>query len=295
MSSSLSAAERTYIATGVAADVRGDGRARHGMRRLRVTTGVLPHAHGSARASLGGAGGTEVLVSVKAELVGVDAARPREGRVECAAQVAAGAAGGCSGRGSGGSSLAGDVAATLQRLLGARGAVDVAGLCVVPALWCWCVHVDAVVLASAGSVVDVAAAATVAALRATRLPRLRVVSNGGGAGGAGNGTAGVELALDDEPGAFVPFPGGADLPTSITVHLLGGCAILDASAEEEACSDSSVTVGVDRTGRVCTFTTQGRVGISPAALHEAIAAARCVAPAVLRTLDEPATSGGLLD
>ena len=66
--STTSSSERLYIERGIELGVRNDGRGLLGMRSVRVVLGELPHAHGSARCIVG-ASDTEVMVSVKAELV----------------------------------------------------------------------------------------------------------------------------------------------------------------------------------------------------------------------------------
>ena len=141
----LSASERAYIERGIQLGVRNDGRGNLGMRRVRVVVGELPHAHGSARCVLG-ASATEVLVSVKAELVALVPGAALAPCVECAAQTLVG-----------GSGAAEDsaLAAALQALLGAPGVVPRAALAVAPAgRWQWRLLVDALVLAEDGCALD---------------------------------------------------------------------------------------------------------------------------------------------
>jgi exosome complex RNA-binding protein Rrp42 (RNase PH superfamily) len=71
--SPCSAAERGYVQLGVAQGVRNDGRAAMDCRPVTVDAGVLPHANGSARVTLGkgligGSGGTDVVAAIKAEV-----------------------------------------------------------------------------------------------------------------------------------------------------------------------------------------------------------------------------------
>ena len=63
----LSRAEFTFVAQGIAQDIRQDGRTRLEYRHISAERSVLPLAHGSARVSLAN-GETEVLASVKLEL-----------------------------------------------------------------------------------------------------------------------------------------------------------------------------------------------------------------------------------
>jgi exosome complex component RRP42 len=62
----ISPAERDYILKGIECNIRVDGRQRQDYREVTLETGVVSQASGSARVRI--AGGTDVLVSVKAEI-----------------------------------------------------------------------------------------------------------------------------------------------------------------------------------------------------------------------------------
>lgn len=84
----LSASEQAYLAAGVAANMRADGRARLDYRPLSVETGVVPHANGSARLRLGAA--TDVLVAVNlAMAVPEPTANSAQGSVVCSVEHSA--------------------------------------------------------------------------------------------------------------------------------------------------------------------------------------------------------------
>ena len=268
MLSNVSLRERDFIESGVAKGVRLDGRAPHEFRRLRIVSGDLPHASGSARATVGS---TDVLAVVKAELVpcgsggsggvgdtaGSSAGARSVGAVDVSALVhTTSAAGGR--RADDGAELA----AALQRLLSAPGIIDFDALVALPGAWAWHLSVDLVVSASDGGVLDVAAAATAAALRTTRLPKLRAVKTEGGA----------ELKLDDNPAAFDVLPFCNSLPVVVTLQHVRGFALVDATALEEACSTGAVSVGIGPTDRVCFMSARGS-GLTPKVLHEGLLAA----------------------
>jgi exosome complex component RRP42 len=279
----LSAAERTFIEAGITKGVRSDGRAVQSLRLVRLTTGALPGAHGSARCALGG-GRTEVLVTVKAELV--DLSQGGALGVECAAHVLAGGGeGGDAGDARREAESAGELAGALQAVLGAPGAVPAGALEVVAARWGWRLTVDALVLASDGGLVEAALLAAHAALRSARLPLLRA-ARGAGAPPPASGTAGaVELELDDDPGAAQPLPLADTLPLCVALASVRGVQLLDASGEEEACAASRVRVGLNRAGAVCYIDASGREGAPPAHLGVALGVARAVMPALFAQLD----------
>ena len=76
----LSPSESQFICDGVACGVRCDGRSRQQYRSVKVETGVVPAAHGSAKVTLAK---TSVLVGVKLEASTPKSASPRQGEVFC--------------------------------------------------------------------------------------------------------------------------------------------------------------------------------------------------------------------
>lgn len=77
----INAGERDYIAQGILANVRNDGRQNMEYRHFFVSTSphLLPGTYGAARVRLGLV--TEVLVGVKAEVVEPDLQRPDKGKI----------------------------------------------------------------------------------------------------------------------------------------------------------------------------------------------------------------------
>ena len=281
----LSAAERSFIEAGITKGVRSDGRSVQSLRPLQLTTGELPGAHGSARCRVGG-GATEVLATVKAELVNL--AEGGALGVECSAHVLAGGGeGGDAGDARREAECAAELGAALQAVLGAPGVVPGSALVVVAARWGWRLAVDALVLASDGGVVEAALLAAHAALRSARLPALRVArgAEAAAAAAAAGGGGAVELELDDDPGAAVALPVGDTLPLCVSLHAVRGVALLDAGGEEEACAASRVRVALNRRGEVCLLSSGGREGAPPEDLGVALAVARAVVPALFAQLD----------
>ncbi|XP_066314381.1 threonine dehydratase 1 biosynthetic, chloroplastic-like [Miscanthus floridulus] len=74
----LSEGEKHFIRSGIAQDLRSDGRKRLQFRALSVQTRVIPQANGSARVRLGA---SEIIASVKAELGKPSILHPDKGKV----------------------------------------------------------------------------------------------------------------------------------------------------------------------------------------------------------------------
>ena len=88
LASRLSSAEHSYLAGGVAENMRTDGRARLDYRTFTVETGVVPHANGSARLRLGAA--SDVLVAVNLSMAVPEAsANSAQGSVVCSVEHSA--------------------------------------------------------------------------------------------------------------------------------------------------------------------------------------------------------------
>ena len=86
--SRLSPAELAYVSSGVAANLRADGRSRLDYRAFSVETGVVPHANGSARLRLGE--GTDVLAAVNLSMIVPDqTATSAQGSVVCSVEHSA--------------------------------------------------------------------------------------------------------------------------------------------------------------------------------------------------------------
>ena len=265
---SLSQSERSYILKGVSKGVRHDGRSPHEPRRLVITHADVPFSSGSARASLG-LGGTNVLAIIKADLSSCSATGG--GTLECAAQIHASADADARATSDGGPELA----ASILRILSAPGVLDLSSLIVQPNVWAWRISIDIVVLLDDGSLLDTAIAAVHAALRATRVPSLRVIKTEGGS----------ELELNDDPGAAQMLPFINSLPVTVTLHLLSGRSIVDATHTEALCAEGTITVGVKSNDSIVYFIAQGMEGMQPHALHEAILAAPKLAQRTFKLLN----------
>ena len=122
-------------------------------------------------------------------------------------------------------------------ILSSARAINTKSLCVIPQRYCWRVFVDCVVLEAGGSLLDALVLAATVALRSTRFPKLRLVQ--------GEFPGDMDVELDDDEAASQQFA-VEPLPVCLTFTQLAGASIVDASAEEEAVADSSVTIAINR-------------------------------------------------
>ena len=281
----LSPAEMRYIIEGCVNDMRSDGRSVRDFRRYGITpssssssstsssvstaamasSAPLVLSNGSSRVTLPGSD-TDVLCSVRAELVVPSALHPNEGAVELNVDLLPSAA-----------SVAGsdnrrrrteemEIAAILTDLL-LPHVVDRSQLCVIPGKYVWKLNVDVMVLTCDGNVVDVCALAIRSAIRSTVLPMVTPVAKAGNedgeAGGSENsGKASDDFMVDGDI-AKASVPSGAEsCPVVVTVFVLdkergrgnssgGSVFIVDAQSDEEFCSSTRISVSVDPVGNIC--------------------------------------------
>lgn len=271
----LSVGEKHFIQGGIAQDVRTDGRKRLTYRPIRVETGVIPQANGSARVTLGA---TDVIASVKAELGKPNPSQPDKGKVSIHVDCSPTAAPMFEGRG--GEELSTELSAALQHCLlggksGAGAGIDLSSLLVVEGKMCWDLYIDSLVVSSDGNLLDVLAAAIKAALSNTGIPKVHV------AVGA-SGDEQPEVDISDEE--FLQFD-TSGVPVIVTLTKVGRHYIVDATLEEESEMKSAVSISVNRLGRICGLTKRGSAGLDPSVVLDMISVAKHVGEQLINRLD----------
>ena len=256
----VSSAEALYIIESCLDDFRIDGRSRSEHRPYSISnrrsssssssrnadgnvidsTPSLVLSNGSSRIHLPGSS-TDVLCSVKADLVRPSPSRPDAGVCELSVDLSLWG-GGCGGPGGGGVGAPrrrrrqredeSELSSLLSRLV-LPHAVDYPRLVVWPGRYVWRLSIDVVVLRADGCVLDACSIAIRAALVDARLPRVRALIDGGsggngggkgiggefGGGGGGGGGKG-DLLVDGDIGRARPPPGAEGCPLVVTVSVL---------------------------------------------------------------------------
>eukprot|EP01065_Artemidia_motanka_P038361 TRINITY_DN47209_c0_g1_i1.p1 TRINITY_DN47209_c0_g1~~TRINITY_DN47209_c0_g1_i1.p1 ORF type:complete len:322 (+),score=93.76 TRINITY_DN47209_c0_g1_i1:73-1038(+) len=302
----IARAERTFLEGGIASNVRADGRAAMEMRSFQVETDVVEASSGSARCCLGG---TEVIVSVNAEIGDVDDRAPDSGRLHVAVSCAPGVAGRLDSvvqqQQRDGKKYCELLALDVGRVLGAMqesehdsareidpdtpaaaampaaeaGGIDYKCLKITDER-CWVLHMDVLVLAHDGNVISATTIGARAALLTTLLPKVSVAKD--------------NIEVSNVAAEAEPIPGLADsVPITITIAKIAGCLVADPSRAEEACPHTSVSVGVTPRRDVTSVSSTLRSGsgdVSKHCLHPAefavvLQQAELAAQRVLRAID----------
>ena len=291
----LASAEMRYIIEGCVNDMRACGRSVRDFRPFGITpssssssssasassvstaaiasSAPLVLSNGSSRVTLPGSD-TDVLCSVRAELVIPSALHPSDGVVELNVDLlptATSVAGGDNRRRR---TEEMEISAVLTDLL-LPHVVDRSALCVIPGKYVWRLNVDVMVLTCDGNVVDVCALAIRSAIRSTVLPMVTPVAKAGadnddgkrgGGSGSGSGSSGKvsdDFVVDGDIAKASLPPGAESCPVVVTVFVLdkergknsggsgGSVFIVDARSDEEICSSTRISVSVDPAGNIC--------------------------------------------
>eukprot|EP00899_Mesostigma_viride_P024894 jgi/Mesvir1/558/Mv11409-RA.1 len=277
----LSAGEIAYMRDGISQNLRNDGRSREEFRQFVIDTGVVPQANGSSRIQLGG---TDIIAGVKAEIGNPSANAPGQGALFVAVELSPTASPEYEGKG--GEELSKELSAALERsLLPPKGAalgapcLDLGALSLLDGKYCWHLHLDLLILAVDGNLVDAAAIAAKAALADTLFPKVEALQ-----AEAGADDGGAELEVSDNPEDSWRLD-TKDVPLTVTVTLVGSHTLVDASAGEEALGGPSLSVAVQRSGQLSAVTKRGHDAIDASLLAEMLAVARRVGCDLLTAVD----------
>ncbi|KAI9335464.1 ribosomal protein S5 domain 2-type protein [Obelidium mucronatum] len=260
----ISVCEKAFIGAGVAADIRSDGRSRTTARAASGSHDALVLG-GVAQAS-GSAKNAAVLVGVKVavgeprlatagdadddEAAEASAELSSKGRVEvsidCSRQL--NIASKCE--------LYADFATKL--LNSDTAGLDLASLCFIPNASCWVVHVDVLVLAYTGNLLDSMFQAIRAALVNTLIPKVTVEESAG------------HFEFDIAEDETEELIGANDIPCVVTLYKIGNYHVLDPTPLEELCSDVQLTVAINRKGLPCAIHKAGSGSVDPSLLAEMI-------------------------
>jgi exosome complex component RRP42 len=243
--SRLSRPEIDFIVAGAEQNLRIDGRGKLDFRPIVVETNLAPQTSGSARVRLAE---TDVLVGIKLDISDVAPEAPDCGRLEVRVD--------CSPNALAMSDISPvELGRALQRVLRHASALDWKKLCIVEGKQCWTVHVDVLVLQSAGNVLDAVAIAAKAALASTKVPAVQVSRRDTG-----------EVEISVAPDKFTLLD-AENVPVCVTLSLVGSAIVVDACAEEEICAVANVVVAVGRNGDLTAVQKGGRGAIAPHVLE----------------------------
>jgi exosome complex component RRP42 len=237
---------RAQLTEMLAQGKRVDGRGLDQIRPLKVETGIIQKANGSARVTLGN---TQIIAGVKIATGVPFPDTPDKGLLVVNAEILPMA----SPYAEPGppSEEAIELARVVDRGIRESEMVDLTKLCLIPGKSVVTVFVDCNVMNVDGNLFDATSYAVVSALRTSKMKKYVVKDE--------------KVEAREE---WVPVPVGRT-PISVTLARIGDRLIVDPSTEEEASMDMRITVTTDDDGNICASQKGEASTISPAQVLEA--------------------------
>ena len=225
---------------------RIDDRALDQIRPLKIETGLIQKANGSARVTLGN---TQVIAGVKIATGTPFPDTPDKGLLVVNAEILPMA----SPYAEAGppSEDAIELARVVDRGVRESEMVDLTKLCLIPAKSVVTVFVDCNVMNVDGNLFDATSYAVVAALRTSKMKKYVVKD---------------EKAESTEE--WIPVP-VERTPVSVTLARIGDRMVVDPNTEEEASMDMRITITTDDDGHICASQKGEASTITPAQVLEA--------------------------
>ena len=176
--------------------------------------------------------------------------------------------------GRGGDNLALSIKGALTRTF-CSGALDMKSLCIIEGKTCWTLYIDALILECSGNLLDAISIAVKAALYDTRLPDLKVIGEG----------AERDIEVSDDPYDIVPLD-VSGVPVLVTLNKIRDRYVVDATLQEEVCSDSQLLVAINAKGNVCSTQLHGDGAMHPDLLFEMLRVGKKIGTVINTKLKE---------
>ena len=225
---------------------RLDGRALDEHRPLKIQTGVIQKANGSALVTLGN---TEVIAGVKVATGTPFPDTPDKGLLVVNAEILPLAS--AYAEAGPPSEDAIELARVVDRGVRESEMVDMTKLCLIPGKTVYSVFVDVNIMNVDGNLFDATSYAVVAALRTAKMKKYKVKDEK------------VEETED-----VVPVP-AAKIPVSVTMARIGDSLVVDPDSEEEGAMDMRITITTEDDENVCASQKGEASTISPAQVLQA--------------------------
>ena len=224
---------------------RIDERKFDAFRDIKIETGIIKRAEGSARVKIGK---TDVIVGIKTEIGEPFSDMPNMGILKTEAEFTPIASPDFE------SGPPGEDATELARIVdrGIResGCIDLEKLCIKEGEKAWQIFVDIQIINHDGNLIDASALAAVAALRITRVPKLE-----------------DDKIIRDKTEMKLPL---LHTPITVTVGKFSDKFIIDPLKEEEEILDSKISVAVMEDGKICAMQKSGESSLSMEDINEMI-------------------------
>jgi exosome complex component RRP42 len=223
----ISEIERNYIMSVIEKGKRLDNRGFEDYREIKIETGIIKKAEGSALLTLGD---TKVLVGVKADVGAPFPDTPDRAVLTVNAEFTAGAS--PTFEPGPPDEQAIELARVVDRGIRESESVDLKKLCLINGKKVWVLFVDVYVLDHSGNLFDASELAAMASLIVTKIPKAKVEDE--------------EVSLESKR---QPLP-LKNTSVSVTFAKIGNHILVDPSVEEENVMECRLTLATDREGHI---------------------------------------------
>lgn len=242
----LTEIDKEYVKSSVMSGKRIEDRGFEDFRELKVETGYVKNAEGSAMVTLGK---TKVLVGVKMQTGEPFPDSPDEGVLMVNAELGPIASPDFESGPPNPQSV--ELARVVDRGVRESKSIDMKKLCVTPGEKVWMVCVDIHVLNDDGNLIDASSIGAIAAVLDAKIPKLKE-----------DGTmdrSDMKEKLDV-----------SQIPIACTAHKVAGQLLLDPNLKEESAVDGRLTVITIEKDLVCAMQKGGECGFSPEEIYKAV-------------------------
>jgi len=224
---------------------RVDGRKLDQFRDIKIETGVIKRAEGSARVKIGK---TDVIVGIKTEIGEPFSDMPDMGILKTGAEFTPIA----SPEFESGPPRedATELARIVDRGVRESECIDLEKLCIKEGEKAWEIFVDVHMINHDGNLIDASALAAVAALKTTKIPKLE-----------------KDKIVREKLEKKLPL---SHTPITVTVGKVFDKFIIDPLKEEEEVLDSKISIAVMEDGKICAMQKSGEASLSPEDVNEMI-------------------------
>ncbi len=216
---------------------RVDGRKLDAFRDIKIETGAVKRAEGSARVKIGK---TDVIVGIKTEIGEPFSDIPDMGILKTGAEFTPIASPDFESGPPRENAI--ELARVVDRGIRESECIDLEKLCIKEGEKAWEIFVDVHIINHDGNLIDASALAAVAALRATKMPKLE-----------------KDKIIRDKLEKKLPL---SHTPITVTVGKVVDKYIIDPLKEEEEVLDSKLTVAVMEDGKICAMQKSGETSLS---------------------------------
>ncbi len=220
-----------HLLKAIDTDARIGGRTKTDYRDIKIETGVIKTAEGSAKLTIGD---TIVIAGVKMSVEKPYADTADQGNLMINVELLPASS---SKFESGPPSLTAiELARVTDRGIRESHAIDSKKLCIKKGEAVWSVIVDICTINAAGNLFDACSLAAIAAIKDAKFPKLEETE------------AGLAANYKEKTDESLPMQ---SVPIGVTVYKMGDNLVIDPSEEEEALIEGRLTVTADKDGVIC--------------------------------------------